>query len=475
VKATTPEDFPPAVAVDPPADNPTEALKVSADECFQVGDGTGGREQNIGHANSQSQCLEMVRAQCPDANGATMPSSGSGSCYCEYSWVASNGSPSWQTCGDVVQATTLENVPPADTVNAPADTTTDPMQDAADECFQVGDGTGGREQNIGQANSQAQCLEMVRAQCPDANGATMPSSGSGGCYCEFSWAASNGSPSWQTCGDVVKATTPEDFPPADAVDPPADTASDASANAAAQCFQVGDGTGGPERNIGAANSQAQCLEMVRAQCPDATGATMPSSGSGGCYCEFSWASSNGSPSWQTCGDVVKATTPEDFPPAVAVDPPADNPTEALKVAADECFQVGDGTGGREQNIGQANSQSQCLEMVRAQCPDANGATMPSSGSGGCYCEYSWVASNGSPSWQTCGDVVKATNPTSDDASAVGDPHLITSSGKKADMCCDSGVCHPCKVALVGRSDTKLMHSSVSVKDSAKFQARHVKH
>ena len=148
---------------------------------------------------------------------------------------------------------------------------------------------------------------------------------------------------------------------------------------------------------------------------------------------------------------------------------------AADAAADECFQVGDGTGGSERNIGQANSQAQCLEMVRAQCPDANGATMPSSGSGGCYCEYSWVASNGAASWQTCGDVVKATNPTSDDASAVGDPHLITSSGKKADMCCDSGVCHPCKVALVGRSDTKLMHSSVSVKDSAKFQARHVKH
>jgi hypothetical protein len=321
----------------------------------------------------------------------------------------------------------------------------DPAADAAAaECFQGGDGTGGPETNIGQATSQAQCLEMVRAQCPDANGATMAISGVGACYCEYSWSASNGSPSWQTCGDVVKATAPEDFPPADAADPPADTAADDAADAAAECFQVGDGTGGREQNIGSANSQAQCLEMVRAQCPDANGATMASSGVGACYCEYSWSASNGSPSWQTCGDVVKATTPEDFPPADAVDPPADTATEVLKVAAEECFQVGDGTGGRETNIGSANSQAQCLEMVRAQCPDANGATMPSSGSGGCYCEYSWSASNGSPSWQTCGDVVKATTSAADEASAVGDPHLITNSGGKSDICCKSGVCKPCK-------------------------------
>merc|ERR1740120_285301 len=41
-------------------------------------------EQNIGHAKNPQQCIEMVRANCPDASIANFPLSGEGDCWCQY-------------------------------------------------------------------------------------------------------------------------------------------------------------------------------------------------------------------------------------------------------------------------------------------------------------------------------------------------------------------------------------------------------
>merc|ERR1719503_180649 len=40
----------------------------------------------------------------------------------------------------------------------------------------------------------------------------------------------------------------------------------------------------------------------------------------------------------------------------------------------------------------------------------------------------------------------------EEAAAVGDPHLTLTSGKKNDLCCKSGICKPCPVALLQESD-----------------------
>merc|ERR1719223_246580 len=40
----------------------------------------------------------------------------------------------------------------------------------------------------------------------------------------------------------------------------------------------------------------------------------------------------------------------------------------------------------------------------------------------------------------------------EEAAAVGDPHLTLTSGKKNDLCCKSGMCKPCPVALLQESD-----------------------
>merc|ERR1740138_330802 len=108
---------------------------------------------------------------------------------------------------------------------------------------------------------------MVQEQCPTANGATLPTSGSGGCYCEFGMASLNGNTHWQSC--QFEDVTPTPIPECDG-----------------GVYQIGDGTGGHERHIGSASTPAQCVAMVREQCPGANGATLPTSGSGGCYCEF---------------------------------------------------------------------------------------------------------------------------------------------------------------------------------------------
>merc|ERR1719162_1284026 len=36
----------------------------------------------------------------------------------------------------------------------------------------------------------------------------------------------------------------------------------------------------------------------------------------------------------------------------------------------------------------------------------------------------------------------------EEAAAVGDPHMTLTSGESDDLCCESGVCKPCPVALL---------------------------
>ena len=66
---------------------------------YVVGDGVGGTEEGLGDANSESECVTMVRQMRPEANGATYSAPGTGtSCYAEFGMTESNGSASWQTC-----------------------------------------------------------------------------------------------------------------------------------------------------------------------------------------------------------------------------------------------------------------------------------------------------------------------------------------------------------------------------------------
>jgi len=89
---------------------------------YKDGDGVGGWERKIGHASSPQRCIDMVKAQCSTANGATLPSSGSGQCYCEFGMNTWNAVARWQSCK--FTTTTTTTTPTATPTATTATTTT---------------------------------------------------------------------------------------------------------------------------------------------------------------------------------------------------------------------------------------------------------------------------------------------------------------------------------------------------------------
>ena len=277
-----------------------------------MGDGTGGTEEQLSdNVNSAADCIAMVQAMRPDANGATYSATLPGSCYAEFGMEESNGSDSWFTC----------EIEPG--------------------CV-MGDGTGGTEEQLSDnVNSAADCIAMVQAMRPGANGATYSATLPGSCYAEFGMEESNGSESWMTCK----------------IDP--------------ACIQ-GDGVGGTEEWLAdEVASWADCIGLVKSKRPNANGATISATLPGSCYAEFGMEESNGSGSWFTC-EVYSACV------------------------------IGDGTGGTEEQLSDnVNSAADCIDMVQAMRPDANGATYSATLPGSCYAEFGMDESNGSESWRTC--------------------------------------------------------------------------
>jgi len=73
------------------------------------------------------------------------------------------------------------------------------LSECMGSAYVIGDGIGGTETHIGSASSDEECIAMVQAQCPEANGATLPTGGSGGCYCEFGMNGVNSNTVWKSC------------------------------------------------------------------------------------------------------------------------------------------------------------------------------------------------------------------------------------------------------------------------------------
>ena len=108
---------------------------------FGMGDGIGGTETQVGTAPSEAECVTLVVSEHPDANGATYQVDGE-ACYAEFGMRGKNGNEGWQSCSFV-----------------------------AGFCdYVIGDGVGGSEQMIGQAASREECVNMVLAERPFANG-----------------------------------------------------------------------------------------------------------------------------------------------------------------------------------------------------------------------------------------------------------------------------------------------------------------
>ena len=297
---------------------------------YVVGDGTGGSEEYVADVPTAAECVNAVQEFHPDANGATYSNTGGTQCYAEFGMTGPNDSTAWQTCifpGDMSLCT-----------------------------YEVGDGDGDSEERVGDANSEMECVSMVRQMRPDANGATYSAPGTGtSCYAEFGMTESNGNSAWQTCM----------------------FASSSTAVVAGCSFAPGDGTGGTESSVGDAADAQACAALVVEQEPTANGATYSNTGGTECYAEFGQTGNNDSGSWQNCMFTAGAT------------------------AASCVYSPGDGVGGTEAGVGDAPTAADCAAMVMREQPTANGATYSNTGGTECYAEFGMTGPNDSTSWQTC--------------------------------------------------------------------------
>jgi len=323
---------------------------------------------------------------------------------------------------------------------------------------------------------------MVRATCPDANGATMAASGNGACYCEFGQTGNNGSGSWQTAFvDVDDASATGDPHITMASGAKFDLKkSQLSFRQTAPAWETGDGISDRETHIGTAGSPQECAEMVRATCPDANGATLPGSGSGGCYCEFGQRGSTGSTSWQTAyvdvDDDASATGDPHITTASGVKFDLKKTQLGLTQERDDTdVAVWSGTAhGDTMEAVQIGTDVRCrgAEDVRKNF-DTMGACAAEFLARGDITNFGYWGQDNTQTrlrglcmgWSGACTTPTEINqrftnilynfrepividapvpaPVQDEASAVGDPHLTTLSGSKLDLCCEGGKCHSC--------------------------------
>ena len=242
-----------------------------------------------------------------------------------------------------------------------------------------GIGEGGSETYLGDTSTRTDCVELVMSKATGANGVTYSqtaseckdSRGCNRCYAEYGLSASNGRKAWQTCTLAGQLTPPVPVP--------------ADWHVTACDWIMGDGTcdnpDTPEEHIGQNSAPgrcsetnvvgvqvtdaAQCVSEVLRQHPQANGATAHTSivlglQSDQCYAEYGMtkATAYAGEEWETCKLVPNYCT----------------------------YQDGDGVGGIEEQVGQASSAQECVNMVLEHAPAANGATYHAEGGTDCYAE-----------------------------------------------------------------------------------------
>ena len=109
-------------------------------------------------AATAAECVALVQAAEPTANGATYSLTGGTACYAEFGMTGPNSSTAWQVC--MFPASLLGCV------------------------FGIGDGTGGSEQYVGAFDTPGECAAAVQDPNGDfsaANGATFSATGGTGC------------------------------------------------------------------------------------------------------------------------------------------------------------------------------------------------------------------------------------------------------------------------------------------------------
>lgn len=312
---------------------------------------------------------------------------------------------------------------------------------ASDTWTQPG-GTGTPVQSLEECYNRVKSmndLSIRRGQPPVCTGLSLPTGNRGQCYCQRAITATDENPAWQSCkfGGFSEADL---FPGRDKL-----------AAEALGCFFTEKRVGIAAREVkiaSAVRSKPECINLAKEQCPDANGINMDlrtpemfQRFGSGCWCMYEQTGQREGGAYQNCELGVE-------PEEVVID----------GVGFDgSCDWYPGDTNGAEIRTPKATSPAHCAQMVRQQCPDANAASLRISGSGDCFCETGATNSrapggNGvggaRTTWQSCILPPATTTPepvadTEDDASAVGDPHMVSPTNHHSDICCHQGVCKAC--------------------------------
>ena len=132
-------------------------------------------------------------------------------------------------------------------------------------------------------------------------------------------------------------------------------------------WKLGNGNG-KEKQLGQVQSYGECITLVRSKAPDANSATVTKGGKGECFAEWGSTAATGS-AHEHCifGPICEGGK----------------------------WILGDGNGKKEKQVGQVQTYSECITLVRSKAPDATSATVTKGGKGACYAEWGSTAATGS--------------------------------------------------------------------------------
>merc|ERR1712004_303990 len=203
-------------------------------------DGSGGTEKKLGMVDSFDDCVSLVLASEPTADGVTWGEGDTrrGECYAEFGQTGCRDVDVWTNC----------KIAPA----------------CAGDITQACDGSGGTEDKIGMADSFGECVALVKKTKVTANGVTWGEGDKrrGECYAEYGQTGCKNVDVWTNC----------------VINP----------QCAGAVTQACDGSGGSENKIGMTDSFAECVALVKTTNPTANGVTWGEGESrrGECYAEF---------------------------------------------------------------------------------------------------------------------------------------------------------------------------------------------
>ena len=313
---------------------------------WQDGDGisiNGDDDTYVGYANSWQDCVNLVQTEQPTANGASV--SPGVKCWAEFGMTGVDSSTNYKSIS-------FDSIKKKGTWQAGAAI-----------------GTGSYRKDLGTTASYQDCIDLVVNDETDANGASIAAGGfdngaSANCYAEFNMLdveISDSSRETFMFGDNPEVST--------------------------SLWQMGDGVGSSDLLLGHTETHQECIDLVKTQEPTANGALATAGYI--CNAEFGMTTVDS-------GDTGYVSLIfDDIPTNINA------PYDENNLIPTSLWQTGDGisiNGDDDTYVGYVNSWQECVNLVQAEQPTANGASV--SPGIKCYAEFGMTGLDSSSNYKS---------------------------------------------------------------------------